>query len=428
MDARVHDLCAQTIEAVLRQCFAEVLRCCHPLLLPLLLLQPGVVLIVAASVVLPLIPTEGAGVGPHNALGRRRFCCDALDEHPDGHARREAVRVEEDVRSHAALRKGHVLLGPQDAHDALLPMSRRELVAHDGIPGVAQLDHRTFAGFAPLDFGALDQVDRLDMGALVVLVCGDVLDPVLVHRTTDGVALVQFLAKVREAIVVEVLFEPPNLPIRVQVDVGESASRLVAIREALCGRCLDDLGLVDHAVAEAPLVGGLVDNHRILHVVARVGDDCHHRVGPSGVRIAVGSVVHLCAHQWRLWVEDPVDLVVSSVGVAVVGRPHGLLQHLALVHVARALVVVRERGQTGQEREHLRGLKLLVRVLQRQLLGDLAIGDGAALPLLLLKHSVRALALRRHDGHIEDELLQGADPLRLVCEQASHRADNTARP
>ena len=72
-------------------------------------------------------------------MERGRFPRHALDEHADGHAGREAMGVEQDVGSHAALTEGHVLGRPQAAQDALLAVAAGKLVA-DG--GVARNTHR----------------------------------------------------------------------------------------------------------------------------------------------------------------------------------------------------------------------------------------------------------------------------------------------
>lgn len=67
------------------------------------------------------------------ALFARRgghFAHQALDELPDGHARRDGVRVDDDVRRDAFHGEGHVLLPVGHAHGALLSVSRRELVSY----------------------------------------------------------------------------------------------------------------------------------------------------------------------------------------------------------------------------------------------------------------------------------------------------------
>lgn len=76
---------------------------------------------------------EGAGLSGH-----------ALDEHTDGHSGRESVRVEQDVRGHAALGEGHVLRGPQATQDTLLTVSAGEFVSDGGVPGNAVRDAHAF--------------------------------------------------------------------------------------------------------------------------------------------------------------------------------------------------------------------------------------------------------------------------------------------
>ena len=56
---------------------------------------------------------------------------DTLNEHPDGHSRRESMRVDDDIRLHAALAERHVDHGELLRTDSLLSMSGRELVTND---------------------------------------------------------------------------------------------------------------------------------------------------------------------------------------------------------------------------------------------------------------------------------------------------------
>jgi len=50
----------------------------------------------------------------------------------DSHSRGKAVGIEDDVRNESTLREGHVLSRPELREDALLTVSRGELVADDG--------------------------------------------------------------------------------------------------------------------------------------------------------------------------------------------------------------------------------------------------------------------------------------------------------
>lgn len=59
------------------------------------------------------------------------------------------------------------------------------------------------------------------------------------------------------------------------------------------------------------------------------------------------------ASDGRLWGEQPVQLPVRPVLQGNGWCAHGLLPHLALVHVARGLIVVRVGRQAGNHRQHV---------------------------------------------------------------------------
>ena len=58
---------------------------------------------------------------------------------------------------------------------------------------------------------------------------------------------------------------------------------------------------------------------------------------------------------------QPVHFVVGAMRQCHGGRAHGLLAHLALVHVSGALVEIAERGQTRDQRQHVHGVFFHVR-------------------------------------------------------------------
>mmetsp|Transcript_70617 Transcript_70617/g.216406 ORF Transcript_70617/g.216406 Transcript_70617/m.216406 type:complete len:960 (-) Transcript_70617:541-3420(-) len=429
VDARVHPVGTQPLEAVFNQCLAEVLRglglLAHPAALPravdvdgsrrpvVVARREGLALVVVAEPVIPLVLPEGRPVRLRAALGGAGLPGDALDQHTDCHARREAVRVEEDVRGNTAVREGHVLLRPQEAHDALLAVPGRELVADHGVPRVAEPHHHALVPRASLDLGAVHQGHVLHVARLVVLVLGQVRLVVGVHIAIHRGVLGQEGPDLRQARRVE---------LRDLQGVREVALRRLVLLQAL-GRGVDDLGFVDHAVAEAPLVGRLVDDHRVLHVVACVRDHCDHGVGPSGVQVAAHRIVGLGSHHRLLGVQDPEHLVVGPVLVVVVRRPHGLLQHLALVHVPRTLVVVRERRQRREDREDPGRRDLLVAVMYGELLWDAFHRAAAAAALRAAggQDGVGLLALGRQRRDVNEDLLQRTDELLPARRQAAHR-------
>lgn len=67
------------------------------------------------------------------AVQSSRLAGHAFNQHPDGHAGREAVGVEQDVGTHATFSEGHVLGRPQAAQDALLSMTAGKFITNGGI-------------------------------------------------------------------------------------------------------------------------------------------------------------------------------------------------------------------------------------------------------------------------------------------------------
>ena len=109
-------------------------------------------------------------------------------------------------------------------------------------------------------------------------------------------------------------------------------------------------------MGKPPFHGTFVDDHGVFHVVAGVGDDRHDGVGAVGVLVhLVGGLVSVLdnGRHGRL---QPVHLVVGAVRQCHGGGAHGLLAHLALVHVSGTLVEITERGQTRNQRQHVHGV------------------------------------------------------------------------
>lgn len=161
------------------------------------------------------------------------------------------------------------------------------------------------------------------------------------------------------------------------------------------------LVFVHRSMSESSLVRALVEDHRVLHVVARVRNHSYDGVGPLWILIHLELPVPPRLHQRRLWGLDFVHFVVGALVNAVHRRSHCLFAHLALVHDAGSLVVVAKGSQGGDEGKHVRGVELLM-------------GGGVQLGLVL--HLARLwpyILWKASNLHVD--LLQGPDELLALC-------------
>ena len=94
---------------------------------------------------------------------------------------------------------------------------------------------------------------------------------------------------------------------------------------------------------KATVVSTLINNHSVFHVISGVSNDCHHRIHTTRTLLEIIFTEGFSSDDGRLREQESVDLVVHSEGVVVVWSSHGLLSHLALVHITWTLVVVSER-------------------------------------------------------------------------------------
>jgi hypothetical protein len=58
--------------------------------------------------------------------------------------------------------------------------------------------------------------------------------------------------------------------------------------------------------------------------------------------------------------ENAIHFIVHAIGMVVVGGTHGLLGHLALIHVTRGLVVLWERLHGGNDTQNVHWVQFLV--------------------------------------------------------------------
>lgn len=113
-------------------------------------------------------------------------------------------------------------------------------------------------------------------------------------------------------------------------------------------------------MAESSLIGTLVDDHGIFHVIPGIRDDSHDGIGPTGVLSEIIFLILVGVDQGFLREENAIHFIVHAIGVVVVGGTHGLLGHLALIHVTRGLIVLWERLHGGNDTQNVHWVQFLV--------------------------------------------------------------------
>lgn len=274
------------------------------------------------------------------------------------------MRVDNQIGLHAALGERHIGCGPKLRQNTLLTVTRRELITDNGLSGNAVLDTERLGRLVTsLGTHDADAFDVTFFGILVLHVVGDAVDVDVAVRArveadiVPGGDLITFLdsgTNVRHSIFVD---DVAHLVLDLVAggeskQLGDIALGLVALGVVL-GEGVD-LGLVDGTVTEATFVSGLVDNHSVVHVVTGVRDNGHHGVHAVGEVVQAVGVVERRTNDGGLTGLDAVQLVVCTVCDGGTGSTHGLLAHLALVHVTRRLVVVGEGGHVGDDGEDVR--------------------------------------------------------------------------
>mmetsp|Transcript_110306 Transcript_110306/g.296034 ORF Transcript_110306/g.296034 Transcript_110306/m.296034 type:complete len:363 (-) Transcript_110306:532-1620(-) len=162
---------------------------------------------------------------------------------------------------------------------------------------------------------------------------------------------------------------------------------------------------------KSTLVRRLVDDHGVFDIVSSVCDNGDNCVGATRMGIGLAISVHLRRYNRKLRRLEVEHLIVDPSLVVVIRRPHGLFEHLALVHVAWTLVVIGERREAGKGGKHTGGMQLLVGVLHGQLLRHGLLIAGRPRLLWGTQRELCLIALLREHGDAQEQLLQGADPL-----------------
>eukprot|EP00968_Pinguiococcus_pyrenoidosus_P008709 scaffold641_cov237-Pinguiococcus_pyrenoidosus.AAC.17 len=352
-----------------------------------------------------------------------RLAGEKLDHLPDGHPRREPVRIHDQVRACAFFVERHVLLRHNDPADSLLAVPRAELVSHLRPSALPQVDlDEELLVLIRRDHHLVDVHARGGLprhrrwlvlrrrAALENAWLRRLLRSLLVDQNLPGLHL---LAHVRKPVVVqrEELAEALFVPLRCfdERRTDRPIHRAVGIAPDAGLRLLQD-----QATAPATVDACLVQHDGVLNVVAAVG---HH--GDAGV-LASGNLVEVdqiqdTGRDHRLLgihhrVQERVDPFVLVHG----NRAHGLLAHRALVCVSRRLVVVGKRDQTGYHAHDGERIDLEVRVIPRQL--ALLQGDEAVVLLVdihvlddAIREEVPKLAALHHQQRAAHAASIGSD-------------------
>jgi hypothetical protein len=222
-----------------------------------------------------------------------------LDQHTDGHSGGKSIWVDNDVRTDSPVGNRHVLLRPQDRHDSLLTMSRRELVSHhwvsiEKVPkdGVLLLGvfliRREVNSFDLTWLSFLIQF-LLNLLGLSVNVLKDLLSkcgPGSDFDDSVGVnhILLLLLNQLINIASILLTFRTFGVFGLIRRSIGFSLEiKPFGFSGPLVLSDFDRTCLVDLSVHESSFVRSLVDYHTVLNIVACIGDNCDYCVGSLGV-------------------------------------------------------------------------------------------------------------------------------------------------
>jgi hypothetical protein len=105
-------------------------------------------------------------------------------------------------------------------------------------------------------------------------------------------------------------------------------------------------------MTKTTVIGSLVDNHSIFHVITSVGDNSHDSINSTRTLLEVVLTEGFSSHDRCLREQKSINFIIHSERMVVVRCSHGLLSHLALIHVSRTLVIVSKRYGGGNNGQH----------------------------------------------------------------------------
>lgn len=245
-----------------------------------------------------------------NTVQSPRLTSHTLNKHTDSHSRRESVRVDDNIRLHTALAERHVNRREFLRTYTLLTVSGRELVTDDGRTGDTEFDVNLLElGVSSIGTEDTNFVDVGGFVALVLVKLGSTGG--VVNIGTQRVTRLDLATNDGQTILAD------NVP-RVMVLLDISTETKVQSRLGTSARSrhtlqVKDIGLVDCTITKPSLVGRLVQDHCVFHVITRVRDDSNDGVGTVGEVVETVVVVKIGTNDGGLTRLESVHLVVGTL-------------------------------------------------------------------------------------------------------------------
>ena len=283
----------------------------------------------------------------------------------NSHARRNGMRIDNNVRTDSRFGEGHVLLGNDIADGSLLSMPTAKLVPKCGLT-LRSEPH--FGEGVPITVAV--EVVAIHVGVLVraihaalVLVHNHLRGVVAVlldrrHLRYDDIAVLDERVLVHQSVRVYLVIVGELCPLGLG-RIGFATDLLVAIHLLLV---LVFLRMVNSGLEEPAIHRPLVEQERILLVVARVRHDSHHDIGPRGDFHQFDDVHQASIYQGTRWIVQNVGRLVHALQIIGDVYTHRLLTHSTLISVPGRLVVLGERNTRSQDAEDGARVDLTVRV------------------------------------------------------------------
>jgi len=175
--------------------------------------------------------------------------------------------------------------------------------------------------------------------------------------------MLELLPNERQTILIKALrfeFNLLILSVSLRIDHPEAGFSTGAPSTLLLLIKFSDVRFVDGSVFETSLIGALINNHGVFHVITCVRNDSYNSIGATWVLSEVILLIFVGVDQGLLGEEDTVHFVIHTIGVVVIGRSHSLLGHLTLIHVTRGLIVLWEGLHGSYNTQNVHRIQLLM--------------------------------------------------------------------